>query len=177
MNSWKGWRKFENFELMMEDHSQEKSGKRDEYIFIGDTGEKDEQAGNFIATEYPRNLRAVFLHVVSMNTNPREVFVPKDRYVGNVPIYYFRTYVGAASKAFNAGLISVEGLQNVVDQSTIDFALKDNKNMALPYVLNELESDIRGARSLIATVKQEKCYNEMRMRRRNVVSTCGTDEA
>ena len=78
-----------------------------------------------------------------MNTNPREVFVPKDRYVGNVPIYYFRTYVGAASKAFNAGLISVEGLQNVVDQSTIDFALKDNKNMALPYVLNELESDIR----------------------------------
>ena len=177
MNSWKGRRKFENFELMMEDHALEKSGRHDEYIFVGDTGEKDEQAGEFIATEYPRDLRAIFLHVVSMQTNPHDVCVPKDRYVGNVPIYYFRTYVGAATKAFKAGLMSAEGLQNVVDQSTIDVALKDDKSMALPHVLTELESDIVRARSIIATVKQEQAYHEMRARRDNLVTPSKTDSA
>ena len=171
VNSWKGLRKFENFELMMEDHAREKEGKRDEYIFVGDTGERDEQAGEFIAARYPRNLRAVFLHVVSMNTDPLQVHVPKDRYVGKVPIYYFRTYVGAATKAVKAGLMSVEGLQNVVDQATVDYALKDDKNMAVPHVLTELESDMKGARAAISTIKQEEMYREMRARRGNVVST------
>lgn len=170
VNSWKGLRKFENFELMMEDHALEKDGKRDEYIFVGDTGERDEQAGEFIATKYPRNLRAVFLHVVSMNTNPKHVSVPGDRYIGKVPIYYFRTYVGAATKALKAGLMTADGVQKVVDQANIDYALKDDKNMALPHVLNELEGDIREAREAIATVKQEEMYREMRSRAKNVIT-------
>ena len=171
VNSWKGLRKFENFELMMEDHAQEKNGKRDEYIFVGDTGERDEQAGEFIATKYPKNLRAVFLHVVSMKTDPAAVVIPKDRYVGKVPIFYFRTYVGAANKACKAGLMEADGLQKVVDQAYIDYALKDDKNMAVPHVLDELERDAKDARLTIANVKQEQLYREMRARGDNVRSS------
>jgi hypothetical protein len=170
VNSWKGLRKFQNFELMMEDHAREKEGRRDQYVFVGDTGEKDEQAGEFIATKYPRNLKAVFLHVVSMNPNPAYVKVPQDRFVGKVPIYYFRTYVGAANKAMKGGLISVDGLQSVLDQALIDYGLKDNKNMAQPHVFDELDSDVKAARSLIATARQELLYKDMLKRKERVVS-------
>ena len=35
------------------------------YIIIGDTGEKDEEAGNRIASKYPEKVQAIFLHCVS----------------------------------------------------------------------------------------------------------------
>lgn len=177
VSSWKGLRKFENFELMMEDHAMEKDGRRDQYVFVGDTGERDEQAGEFIATKYPRNLKAVFLHVVSMNPNPNEVKIPKDRYVGNIPIYYFRTYVGAATKALKGGLISVDGLQSVVDQALVDYALKDDKHMALPHVADELDRDVKAARNLITTVRQEILYKEMSERADRIVSNPAKEPA
>lgn len=170
VNSWKGLRKFENFELMMEDHAMEKDGRRDQYVFVGDTGERDEQAGEFIATKYPRNLKAVFLHVVSMNPNPAKVKIPKDRYVGNVPIFYFRTYVGAATKALKGGLISVDGLQSVVDQAMVDYALKEDKHMAQPHVQDELDKDVKIARSLIMAVRQQILYEEMSERKERLTS-------
>ena len=119
----------------------------------------------------------VFLHVVSMNPNPNEVKIPKDRYVGNIPIYYFRTYVGAATKALKGGLISVDGLQSVVDQSLVDYALKDDKHMALPHVADELDRDVKAARNLITTVRQEILYKEMSERADRIVSNPAKEPA
>lgn len=91
--------------------------------------------------------------------------MPDDRIVNDVPIYYFRTYVGAASKAFQAGYITNEGLLRVIEQAKIDilrieekYSLQDenlNKKKIdnnIKYSRNyELEKDIIFAESLITS--------------------------
>ena len=88
--------------LRKDDSSPKPVGR---YILIGDTGEKDEEAGERIAEKYPNRLRAVFLHCVSGSEDRSKMpKMPSDRVVNGVPVYYFRTYVGAAYKAYTAKL-------------------------------------------------------------------------
>jgi hypothetical protein len=112
----KGLRKFKNFELMMENDS--KRNRISDYILIGDTGEKDEDAGERIALKYgPSRMKAIFLHVVSDDHEsiPESlVNLPSDRVINRVPIYYFRTYVGAATKAYKNKLIGADGVNRIV---------------------------------------------------------------
>mgnify|MGYP000877766720 CR=1 FL=1 len=64
----KGWRKFENFKVL-----RASSGDSDlRWVFVGDNGssEKDLEAAEMIISEYPRALRAVFMHAVSGNEQP-----------------------------------------------------------------------------------------------------------
>ena len=64
----KGWRKFENFKVL-----RASSGDSDlRWVFVGDNGssEKDLEAAEMIISEYPRALRAVFMHAVSGYEQP-----------------------------------------------------------------------------------------------------------
>lgn len=140
----KGLRKFANFELMLQ--SDDKQGskhvsdnqrsdkKKRQYVMVGDTGEKDEEAAERIAISYPDRLRAVFLHQVytvpTISSSPPLVTRP-DRKVNGVPFYYFRTYVGAAAKAQRAGIINNEAVQRVTDQALAD--LRDLDDLPLPF--------------------------------------------
>ena len=72
------------------------------------------------------NVRAVFLHVVSDSPNRDRLLIPNDRVFQGVPIYYFRTYVGAAGKACKCGLISKTGLFRVLDEAERDLYSKEN---------------------------------------------------
>lgn len=63
---------------------------------------------------YPDRMRAVFLHVVSDSPSQEGVRIPADREVNGVPVVYFRTYVGAAVKAVELGLMDRSGLNNVI---------------------------------------------------------------
>jgi len=92
----------------------------------------------------------VFLHAVTSSTDRSTLRVPQDRIINGVPFYYFRTYVGAAKKAFQAGLLGGSGLLRVVDQARRDLSLKDfpSPNMSvqerskLSTRWAELEADI-----------------------------------
>jgi hypothetical protein len=152
----KGLRKFKNFEIMLKQDddkhnsilSQQKlsfdssitteedplvqnsvSGlaTNRQYILIGDTGEKDEEAGELMAKNYPTRVKAIFLHAVHTLKPKRgqmmsdiHVRVPDDRQVNGVPVCYFRTYVGAAVKAYQHQMISRDGVIRVAETAKKD---------------------------------------------------------
>lgn len=68
--------------------------------------------------EYPEVIQAVFLHTVS--SDPPVSYVksglplPPPKLINGRPLVFFRTYVGAAAKATQLGLMDSEGLMNVI---------------------------------------------------------------
>lgn len=114
----KSLRKARNFAKLVEDDGQgghgRPGGAEGGYVFVGDTGEGDARAGELMSVQYPERLRAVFLHVVSDTMRQDTVGIPVDKEVNNVPVVYFRTYVGAAVKAVQLGLMDKAGLENVI---------------------------------------------------------------
>ena len=84
------------------------------YVYVGDTGELDQEAGETMLREYPEVAQAVFLHTVS--SDPPSSYVqsglpiPPPKLIEGRPLVFFRTYVGAAAKAFQLGLMDSEGL-------------------------------------------------------------------
>ena len=141
----KAIRKLNNFEIMINnDDNSNNKGSLSNYIFIGDTGELDEDGSERIALKYPNRLKAVFLHTVSDNTDRSKIIMKKDRLFNKIPFFYFQTYVGAAAKAFEAKLISEAGLQNVINQATKELNSKfpKNNNNAQSSKWIELEKDI-----------------------------------
>ena len=131
----KGLRKFNNFERLLQ---QDPTGTILQYIYVGDTGELDQEAGETMLREYPEVVKAVFLHVVSDRVNPP---IPPPRLINGRPILFFRTYVGAAAVATQLGLMGADGLLRVVQ------AAKDKlKNVSRESdKWTDLEQDIREA--------------------------------
>ena len=122
----KGTRKLENFEIMLK--SDQSINRNCKYLFVGDTGEKDEEAGERIARKFGSSrLRAVFLHSVSDSVDRSLLRLPKDRSTNGVPIYYFRTYVGAANKAFRGNLLGREALLRVIDTASSELSILEAK--------------------------------------------------
>eukprot|EP00557_Chaetoceros_sp_GSL56_P006857 CAMPEP_0176495884 /NCGR_PEP_ID=MMETSP0200_2-20121128/10901_1 /TAXON_ID=947934 /ORGANISM="Chaetoceros sp., Strain GSL56" /LENGTH=313 /DNA_ID=CAMNT_0017893805 /DNA_START=212 /DNA_END=1153 /DNA_ORIENTATION=+ len=104
----KGLRKFSNFERLM---SQDPTGEIIEYVYVGDTGELDQEAGETMLREYPEVVKAVFLHVVSEDPDP---IIPNTKLINGRPLVFFRTYVGAAVSACRLGFISESAMMRVV---------------------------------------------------------------
>ncbi|EWM30256.1 hypothetical protein Naga_100003g91 [Nannochloropsis gaditana] len=104
----KGLRKFRNFEAL---RAQDRLDRTD-YVFVGDTGELDLQAGESMIRKYPSRIKALFMHYVS-ESRPSPP-PPRDRTLLDVPVIYFRTYVGAAVKAAELGLLGPSGVEAVV---------------------------------------------------------------
>jgi len=118
----KGLRKFSNFEKLIE---QDPSRVLMRYIYVGDTGELDQEAGETMLREYPQLVKAVFLHVVSEQPNPR---IPPLKFINGRPVVFFRTYVGAAAKACQLGLLTTKQMMKIVDvaQSDLDDVSKSS---------------------------------------------------
>jgi hypothetical protein len=133
----KGLRKFANFERLLQ---QDPTGTILQYVYIGDTGELDQEAGETMLREYPELVKAVFLHCVSSDRIPVQVQVqhqanhgtgaaivaqqqqyvnivdiPAPKLINGRPIIFFRTYVGAAVAAVQLGFMTLLGLQKVMD--------------------------------------------------------------
>ena len=101
------------------------------------------QAGDRIAQKYGKSrLRAIFLHAVSEKKGGYDLEVPRDRVANGVPIFYFRTYVGAAYKAYKNNLISSVGLTRVIDAARSDLAKIPNASEDFK---RSLEADIAAA--------------------------------
>lgn len=104
----KGLRKFSNFERLI---GQDPTGEIMEYVYVGDTGELDQEAGETMLREYPEVVKAVFLHVVSEEPSPA---IPARKLINGRPVIFFRTYVGAAVSACKLGLISESAMMRIV---------------------------------------------------------------
>ena len=104
----KGLRKFNSFEQLIR---QDPTGQIMQYVWIGDTGELDLEAGETMLREYPEVVKAVFLHVVSEFPYP-EISPPK--LINGRAVVFFRTYVGAAARATQLGLLGEDGLAKVM---------------------------------------------------------------
>jgi hypothetical protein len=87
------------------------------YIYVGDVGELDQEAGENMLREYPEVVKAVFLHVVSDQVGDSPI-IPALKFINGRPLVFFRTYVGAAVDAVQLGFMDVFGLQMVIDAST-----------------------------------------------------------
>jgi hypothetical protein len=104
----KGLRKFNSFEQLIR---QDPTGRIMQYVWVGDTGELDQEAGETMLREYPEVVKAVFLHVVSETAQPA---VPPPKLINGRPVVFFRTYVGAAARAVQLGLMGEDGLLRVM---------------------------------------------------------------
>lgn len=107
-------------------------------MYVGDTGELDQEAGETMLREYPQVVKAVFLHVVSDAPDP---VVPQPKLINGRPLMFFRTYVGAAAMATQLGLMDDVALIRVVqaaEQDLSDVPLSSSK-------WKDLERDIREA--------------------------------
>lgn len=116
----KGLRKFTNFERLLE---QDPTGSIMQYVYVGDTGELDQQAGETMLREYPEVVKAVFLHVVS-KVRRSEIAIPPPKIINGRPLVFFRTYVGAALAATQLGLMTTAGLEHVMEASCEKLALE-----------------------------------------------------
>lgn len=81
-------------------------------MYVGDTGELDQEAGETMLREYPEVVKAIFLHCISGERG--QVLVPSPKLINGRPICFFRTYVGAAVDAVQLGLMTMEGLEQVM---------------------------------------------------------------
>lgn len=90
---------------------------RSKYIYVGDTGELDQEAGETMLREYPEVMKAVFLHVVTDDVEGPP-YIPPPKLINGHPVIFFRTYVGAAVDAVQLGLMSLDGLQSVIEAAT-----------------------------------------------------------
>lgn len=109
----KGLRKFTNFERLLQ---QDPSGRVMKYVYVGDTGELDQEAGETMLRDYAPFVKAVFLHCVSGERGP--VYVPPPKFINGRPLVFFRTYVGAAIAAVELDLLTPRGLAKVIASAT-----------------------------------------------------------
>lgn len=81
----------------------------------------DQEAGETMLKEYGEVVQAVFLHVVSFDppsSYPSSgIFIPPPKLINGRPLVFFRTYVGAAAKATQLGLMEPDGLIRVVEDA------------------------------------------------------------
>lgn len=100
--------------------------------------------------EYPEVVQAVFLHCVS--DDPPSTYVkaglplPLPKLINGRPLVFFRTYVGAAAKATQLGLMDCEGLINVINAAEKDLVSKDDSKWV------DLERDIKEAYRTLSLV-------------------------
>ncbi len=160
----KGLRKFHNFEQLLSiQQQQNKTSSLPKivlnYVYVGDTGEYDEEAGMAMLQYYPEHVPAVFLHVVTDNETAirtNTVPIPSTKYIHGRPILYFRTYVGAAVAAYEHGLISRYGLQYMVDEvSSLLRSTNQSTTRATKFTKDQqidLEHDLHRANQLLIAI-------------------------
>lgn len=84
-------------------------------VFMGDSGQGDVRVGEQLWEKFPELLKGVFIHDVVGTPEERRAEYAAER------IWFHDTYVGAAARARELGLISTTGLQHVVEEAFEQF--------------------------------------------------------
>eukprot|EP00668_Euglena_longa_P032338 GGOE01041651.1.p1 GENE.GGOE01041651.1~~GGOE01041651.1.p1 ORF type:complete len:474 (+),score=117.45 GGOE01041651.1:54-1424(+) len=149
MRDRKGWRKLRNFRRLVARTCAERR-----YIFIGDTGEQDGEVGEAMLDQFPHLMAAVFLHVVVPGPSLEPPPMPADRVMNGRPVLFFRTYVGAALKAVQHGLMEPEGLRAVMAQACKDLETFESQTSS-SCRWAELEGDLEGCEAYLRGEPQQ----------------------
>jgi hypothetical protein len=121
-------------------------------VFIGDSGQGDVYVGQGLYEQFGSRVKGVFIHDVTLPHD--EISPPKyDRNaLADKGIYFFDTYVGAATKAYELGLISADGFASVIAAAKNGYAAltwpNESQQTAL---LTLLQRDIDAALRCIRT--------------------------
>eukprot|EP01062_Namystynia_karyoxenos_P039326 TRINITY_DN28611_c1_g1_i1.p1 TRINITY_DN28611_c1_g1~~TRINITY_DN28611_c1_g1_i1.p1 ORF type:complete len:531 (+),score=101.77 TRINITY_DN28611_c1_g1_i1:100-1593(+) len=117
----RGWRKFDNFRTLLRccAHPDVGGHERNQYVLVGDTGDRDMDCAEMMLREYPDDVAGCFMHVVSSKDNYE---MPRDMTISGKQVMFFRTYPGAARKALAAGLMSASAMLRVCDEAQRDLA-------------------------------------------------------
>ena len=110
----KGWRKFLNFQILVERFPQSS------FVFVGDTGERDGEAGELMCYKYVEKMACVLLHVVGTSD------VPSSYEVNGIPIRFFRTYAGAASICYDLALLERDAVDRVCERALLEASVYDD---------------------------------------------------
>jgi phosphatidate phosphatase APP1 len=125
-----------------------------QYVYVGDTGELDQEAGETMLREYPEVVQAVFLHCVSSDPPSSYVksglTIPECKLINGRPLIFFRTYVGAAAKATQLGLMDSEGLMKVMDAAEKELVDRNLSRGDSKWI--DLERDIEDAYRTLSVV-------------------------
>jgi hypothetical protein len=125
-----------------------------QYIYVGDTGELDQEAGETMLREYPEVVQAVFLHVVSFDSPSAYpssgLPIPPSKLINGRPLVFFRTYVGAAAKATQLGLMEGDGLMRVMEKAEKELEERGVPKDDVKWI--DLERDIHEAYRTIETM-------------------------
>lgn len=149
VNEWvfqrlKGRRKFENFKILLS------QAPRDEgrcFVFVGDTGELDREAGELMLIHYPHLMRGLFLHVVGDAARSRAV--PDDIFINGRPVVFFRTYVWAAWKAAEHQLMALDDVMVVAKESCAALSGVDPASTKWTDVRSDIQAVAREAEALL----------------------------
>lgn len=104
--------------------------------------------------EYPEVVQAVFLHCVS--SDPPASYVksglplPAPKLINGRPLVFFRTYVGAAAKALQLGLLDSEGLMGVMNAAEKELTERSISKGDSKWI--DLERDIEEAYKTLSIV-------------------------
>jgi len=116
-----------------------------DFVFYGDSGQGDVRFGQDMLRAHPARVRAVFIHDVVGTPAPVRDDFARQR------IFFFDTYVGAATIACSLGLLSTAALERVIDAARSDFADIPFRDLAMRACREaDLETDIAQARAMIA---------------------------
>ena len=123
-----------------------------QYVYVGDTGELDQEAGETMLREYPEVVQAVFLHVVSSDPNDiaSGLFIPPPKLINGRPLVFFRTYIGAAAKACSLGLIDASGLISVLEEAESSLKKQGVTEVSSKWV--DLDRDIDEAYRILGEI-------------------------
>ena len=76
------------------------------YILVGDSGQGDAALGAQICKNFQQSFSGAFIHDISPEIETTGDGMRKSDYSKNFDFQFFRTYVGCAVQAFEAGLLS-----------------------------------------------------------------------
>jgi len=167
-------RKFENFQLLRDEVNKGK--KVAGYVFIGDTGLFDREAGEMMCSKFSDDVLAIFLHDVGPRPpslsappfpfapaappRPSSTELPSDYLCNGVPVLHFKTYIGAAAKAVSQGLLSKAALVRVTDAALEDFR---KRGYPMDSRWRELLADAEMARLVLG--EEEQTEEEIQQKR------------
>ncbi|MGO4958312.1 phosphatase domain-containing protein [Luteococcus sp. Sow4_B9] len=113
-------------------------------VFVGDSGQGDVHVGERLWELFPHQVAGVFIHDVTGIDAQRRAAHAEHR------ICVFDTYVGAAARALQLGLLSTAGLRQVIEESLEEFDTITWSDEAQPDRVRELlDRDMAAARRLL----------------------------
>merc|ERR1711964_439953 len=124
------------------------------YIFVGDDGEGDLKAGLDMLNDDSINMKAVFIHKVSVlySRGSEHAYNVDQRYMYPDNVYFYDTAAGAAHQALRAGFISRESARGIISKVREFYERSLTRNALQRREVDLLRDDLGNLEGLLASL-------------------------